>query len=325
MTDTAHLIKRFAGTPAEEVIVRCAGRIRESFSPAVNRDIERWNTSFALLPEMTVSSTDLSSSSVRAGVRGDIGDEERAVLEDVLVSLMPWRKGPFSLFGIDIDCEWRSDLKWDRVRPHISRLAGRSVLDVGCGSGYHLFRMIGEGASCALGVEPIQRYVYQFMLLNRFVNEARACVLPLTCEDLPGDLASFDTVFSMGLLYHRRSPFDHLAELRSFLRPGGELVLETIVIDGPQGAVLIPQDRYAKMRNVWFLPSVPTCVRMLERAGFCDVRAVDVAVTTSEEQRKTRWFDFETLDDFLDPHDRRKTVEGYPAPMRAVFVARKEG
>ena len=56
----------------------------------------------------------------------------------------------------------------------------------------------------------------------------------------------------MGVLYHRRSPIDHLLELKGCLQTGGELVLETLVIDGGLGEVLVPENRYAKMRNVWF-------------------------------------------------------------------------
>ena len=36
-------------------------------------------------------------------------------LRNSLKELMPWRKGPFHLLGIDIDAEWRSDLKWQRL------------------------------------------------------------------------------------------------------------------------------------------------------------------------------------------------------------------
>lgn len=36
-------------------------------------------------------------------------------LNSILEQLKPWRKGPFSLYGINIDTEWRSDWKWDRV------------------------------------------------------------------------------------------------------------------------------------------------------------------------------------------------------------------
>ena len=77
----------------------------------------------------------------------------------------------------------------------------------------------------------------------------------------------FDTVFSMGVLYHRRSPFHHLAELKNCLKPDGELVLETLVIDGKRGEVLVPERRYSKMHNVWFLPSCLTLESWLKRSG----------------------------------------------------------
>jgi tRNA (mo5U34)-methyltransferase len=48
---------------------------------------------------------------------------------------------------------------------------------------------------------------------------------------------------------------------------------------------------------------------------------VDISTTSIEEQRSTEWMKFESLKDFLDPEDPSKTVEGHPAPIRAVFVA----
>jgi tRNA (mo5U34)-methyltransferase len=125
----------------------------------------------------------------------------------------------------------------------------------------------------------------------------------------------------MGVLYHRRSPIDHLLMLRDLLRPGGELVLETLVIDRGNGNVLVPSGRYAKMRNVWFLPSVTELENWLRRVGFRVVRTVDVTATTIEEQRTTRWMRFESLRDFLDPTDTSRTIEGYPRPVRAIVLA----
>ncbi len=61
----------------------------------------------------------------------------------------------------------------------------------------------------------------------------------------------------------------------------------------------------------------------MRRAGFTDVRCVDVSHTTVEEQRSTEWMRFQSLGDFLDPSDPTRTVEGLPAPMRAVIVGRK--
>lgn len=135
----------------------------------------------------------------------------------MLRTMMPWRKGPFSLYGIDIDTEWHSDWKWDRVLPHISPLAGRTILDVGCGSGYHLWRMVGAGAHLAVGIDPMQLFLCQFEAVRKLLGgDQRAHLLPLGIEQLP-ELAAFDTVFSMGVLYHRRSPLDHLYQLKNQL------------------------------------------------------------------------------------------------------------
>ena len=195
------------------------------------------------------------------------------------------------------------------------------MLDIGCGNGYHGWRMLGEGAELVLGIDPTLISVMQYQVVQRYVGDRNHYVLPLGIEDVPADLACFDSVFSMGVLYHRRAPLDHLFELRGCLRPGGELILETLVVEGGEGTVLMPEGRYAKMRNVWFLPSVSTMMLWLRRCGFKNVECVDVNRTSIEEQRQTEWMTFESFADFLDPEDHTKTIEGYPAPLRAVFVA----
>ena len=144
-------------------------------------------------------------------------------------------------------------------------------------------------------------------------------------KDLPDGLEGFDTVFSMGVLYHRRSPFDHLLDLRGCLKPGGQLVLETLVIDGDEGQVLVPPGRYARMPNVWFLPTCNTLESWLGKSGYTEIRLVDLTATSIEEQRSTSWMQFESLPEALDPQDPSRTVEGHPAPKRAFFVARKPG
>ena len=222
-----------------------------------------------------------------------------------------------------IDTEWRSDWKWQRVAPHLSDLRGRRVLDVGCGSGYHGWRMAGAGAAQVLGIDPTVLFLMQYLAVKRFTPETPFWFAPLRMEELPAGLAAFDTVFSMGVLYHRRSPLDHLLELRDALRPGGELVLETLVVEGDERAVLMPEGRYAAMRNVFFLPSTEHLAVWLRRCGFDRVRCVDECVTTVDEQRATDWMRFQSLPDFLDPDDPTRSREGYPAPRRAVMIARK--
>lgn len=284
-------------------------------------DLPAWRAALAQLPALRPSRIDLRDS-VRIGSAADATDTERAQLRAALMDLHPWRKGPFELFGVQIDSEWRSDWKWQRVAPHLDDLAGRLVLDVGCGNGYYALRMVGAGAARVIGIDPSARFVMQFEALRRYLGAVAADVLPLGIEHLPRELAAFDTVFSMGVLYHRRSPFDHLRELRELLRPGGQLVLETLVIDGGPGQVLVPEGRYAKMANVWFLPTPDTLVSWLRKAGFREPRVVDVTPTTAAEQRRSEWMRFESLADFLDPEDTTRTVEGHPAPLRAICLAR---
>jgi len=283
-------------------------------------DMERWQATMNALPELKPSHVALKDN-IEIGCKADLADSRRDAFIEQLKQFHPWRKGPYRLFGIDIDTEWRSDWKWERVLPHIHSLKGKKVLDIGGGNGYHGWRMIGEGADLVLGIDPTLIFVMQYQLMQKYIGDKNHYVLPIGIEDLPTQLACFDTVFSMGVLYHRRSPIEHLYDLRSCLRPGGELVLETLIIEGDSETTLMPEDRYAKMRNVWFIPSITTMELWLRRSGFKNIRCVDVNTTSIEEQRQTDWMIFESLADFLDPNDRTKTMEGYPAPVRATFVA----
>ena len=285
-------------------------------------DYAKWSKIVDFLPDLHADEIDLKSA-VKSDRTSPLSGGEKQRIIHHLKQLMPWRKGPYHLFGIHVDCEWRSDFKWDRVLPHLAPLQGRTILDVGCGSGYHMWRMVGEGAKMVVGIDPTELFLCQFEAVRKLLNnDCRANLIPLGIEQMQ-PLAAFDTVFSMGVLYHRKSPLDHLSQLKNQLVKGGELVLETLVVDGDVNTVLVPADRYAKMKNVYFIPSVAALINWLEKVGFTNVRCVDVATTTLEEQRKTDWLENESLIDFLDPNDHSKTIEGYQAPKRAVILANK--
>ena len=294
--------------------------VTQAFTNNNHGDMPRWINALNHLPPITPSTIDLKEK-VKIGETTDLSAEEHALLESNLRQLHPWRKGPFDLFGTHIDTEWRSDWKWDRLKEHISPLNGRLVLDVGCGNGYHCWRMLGANAKLVVGLDPFWVYVMQYFALKQYIKEAPVYVLPLGIEALPANLRGFDTIFSMGVLYHRRSPMDHLLHLRDALHKNGELVLETLVIDGELGQTLVPEGRYAQMRNVWFLPSTETLLSWLHKCRFKNIQLVDVTPTSTEEQRTTNWMTFQSLPDFLDPNNPSLTIEGHPAPKRAIITA----
>ncbi|ACS85956.1 tRNA 5-methoxyuridine(34)/uridine 5-oxyacetic acid(34) synthase CmoB [Musicola paradisiaca] len=322
MIDFGRFYQQIAIGPLSHWLNTLPAQISEWQQSSLHGGFRQWLNSVEHLPALTPDRLELVDG-VSAAMDTPLSEGQRLGIERLLRNLMPWRKGPFSLYGVDIDTEWRSDWKWDRVAPHISPLQDRLILDVGCGSGYHLWRMIGAGARMAVGIDPTQLFLCQFEAVRKLLgDDPRAHLLPLGIEQLPA-LNAFDTVFSMGVLYHRRSPLDHLWQLKNQLVSGGELVLETLVVEGDEHCVLVPGERYAQMRNVYFLPSAAALTQWLEKCGFCNIRVVDQGVTTVQEQRRTDWMISESLADFLDPADHSKTVEGYPAPLRAVLVAQK--
>jgi tRNA (mo5U34)-methyltransferase len=286
---------------------------------ALHGDFKQWQKVLSNLPKTQSRHISLTEE-VCFGHADELSAGAKQQLEVLLKQLMPWRKGPFTLHGLHIDTEWRSDWKWDRVLPHLAPLQHRVVLDVGCGSGYHLWRMRGAGAEFVVGIDPSQLFYAQFEAIKHFNSDPKVHLIPIGIDDMPV-LKAFDTVFSMGVLYHRKSPIEFLQQLKNQLRPGGQLVLETLVIEGDAMSVLVPGERYAKMRNVWFIPSCEALLGWLQRVGFVDAKVVDLNMTSLDEQRKTDWMENESLVDFLDPTDHSKTIEGYPAPLRAVIIA----
>lgn len=286
---------------------------------ASHGDLPRWLAALQRLPD--VRADEVSLGRVVGARASGMASESRQRLEAALQDLIPWRKGPFHLFGIDIDSEWRSDLKWSRIAPHVD-LDGRRALDVGSGNGYYGWRMLEAGAASVVGIDPSLLFVLQHAAISYYVDRGgyRNTVLPVGLEELPA-AAPFDVVFSMGVLYHRRDPAGHIRGLAGRAHDESTLVVESLIVDGTP---LRPRSRYARMRNVWLVPDLATLHLWLAAAGFADTDVVDVSPTTTAEQRTTAWMPYESLAAALDPGDPSRTVEGYPAPKRAVIIARRK-
>lgn len=246
-----------------------------------------------------------------------------------LMALKPWRKGPFDFFGIDIDTEWRSDMKWSRVAPHLPKLKNKVVLDIGCGNGYYMFRMLEHQPKLVVGIDPMDLYYFQFHTLKHFSTLALPQLrhilhyLPLGLMDMASLSGIFDVVFCMGVLYHNRNPLDVLTLIKKVLKKkGGVAIIETLIIESKEPVSLCPYPTYAQMPNVHFIPSVPCLEVWLKRAGFKSIKLVNSSQTTIEEQRGTSWSTPVSLALGLNPQNSLKTIEDYPAPRRAIIIAK---
>ncbi|GAB4190625.1 MAG: tRNA 5-methoxyuridine(34)/uridine 5-oxyacetic acid(34) synthase CmoB [Wenzhouxiangellaceae bacterium] len=324
-----NILQAYAGFTGElsklgmgEWAATLATRLQEYFAAPEHGDFPRWQQALEQLPPLR-QRCDSNRNVPRFGEDPD--DEvpgHQQQLMNALLGLRPWRKGPMDIGGILIDSEWRCDWKWQRVAPHLSSLQGRTVLDVGCGNGYYSWRLHGAGARCVIGIDPGLLFIMQWLACRHYAGDQPLWLLPTTLEALPPSPVGFDTVLSMGVLYHRRDPLQHLQQLYDQTAAGGELVLETLVTpDHAQELALDRDQRYARMRNVWNIPHVATIQQWLEQAGYAQTRLVDLSVTTTAEQRSTAWMPFDSLAEALDPADQSRTIEGHSAPMRAVFTA----
>lgn len=252
-------------------------------------------------------------------VRGDLGESAQKAIYEAAWAMRPWRKGPFQLFDTCIDSEWNSALKYNLLSPHFD-LQDRVVGDIGCNNGYYMFRMLGQKPKKIVGFDPSPLFLTQFDLINRFVQSDIRYEL-LGVEHLPFYEEKFDTLFCLGVLYHRSDPVSTLKSLKKGLRKGGELFLDTFIIDGEGEVALTPRNTYSKIPNIYFIPTLHALENWCYRAGFSSVEVLEQTTTTPHEQRKTEWILGESLEDFLDPADPAKTIEGYPAPKRLYIRA----
>jgi tRNA (mo5U34)-methyltransferase len=272
---------------------------------------------------LRASSCDFSGDAVRIGAADDLTPDQQFQVYQVLRGFMPWRKGPFSVFGIDIDAEWRSERKWNRIIPELPNLTGKTVADIGCNNGYYMFRMAHYQPKLILGFEPYLQHYYTFNALNTFAGQQNLQVELLGIEHLLLFPACFDVIFCLGILYHRPSPLDALRDLHTALKPGGWLIIESQAIPGQESMALFPHSTYAKVPGTWFVPTGACLVNWVARAGFREIRLFFEHDMSSAEQRRTAWMDFESYEDFIDKDNHTLTVEGYPAPRRVFLKAAK--
>ncbi|MCB0193083.1 MAG: tRNA 5-methoxyuridine(34)/uridine 5-oxyacetic acid(34) synthase CmoB [Anaerolineae bacterium] len=283
--------------------------------------IDRYRTAVESVADVRSDTFDFSSDVVTVGRATDLSGEQPQRWQQALEAFRPWKKGPFDLFGTLIDAEWRSDLKWNRITPHIKPLTGRRVADIGCHNGYFMFRMADQQPACIIGFEPVAKHYWNFQLIQNVVRQEQLTFELLGVEHIDLYPRFFDTIFCLGILYHHPDPLGLLVKLRKALAPGGEIVIDCQGIPGDAPVALTPPGRYARARGIWFLPTQSCLTNWLTRTGFSKQRSIFAAPLSSQEQRRTLWADIDSLSDFLDPTDPTRTIEGHPAPWRYYVVA----
>ncbi len=296
---------------------------RQNWVNQMKKGFLRYREPYALLSQFKTQNIQCDKDVVTIGKHHEVNTKERGIIENNLRSFMPWRKGPFSIFGIDIDAEWRSERKWQRLLPQLPDLKDKMIADIGCNNGYYMFRMSPFKPRCVLGFEPSVQHYFCFKSLNAMAGLPELHIDLLGVEHINLFPETFDVIFLMGIIYHRASPIDVLRDIYTALRPGGMLILESQAIPGDTAIALFPKKTYAKVPGTYFVPTAECLANWMHRAAFQEIECFDSHPMSSNEQRKTDWMTFESYSDFVKADDPTQTVEGYPAPLRVFLSGRK--
>ncbi len=284
----------------------------------IREDRQKWLTWKNIKPlREELKSLEDVKCDVKLGDVIEVVGDYKGDLKGVAKKMMPWRKGPFKIFDLFIDTEWQSNIKYNLLRKHFN-LKDKRVADIGCNNGYYMFRMLEDDPALLVGFDPSPLYKTQFDFINHFVK-SKIVYEMLGVEHAEFYEEKFDTIFCLGVLYHRSDPVAMLKQLFRSLDKRGEVILDTFYIDGEDEYALCPENSYSKIPNIYFVPTIKALKHWCFRAGFVSFEVLETSKTDESEQRKTEWIEGQSLEDFLDPKDNTKTVEGYPAPQR-VYV-----
>ena len=243
-------------------------------------------------------------------------DKEK--LQQFLVQMKPWKKGPLNLFGTFIDTEWRSDWKWNRIKKHVDSLDGHVVADLGCANGYFMYRMLADyDPKCIVGIDPNYKAWLEFLFFQKYVQSDKLVFELMDGECMDKYSGMYDTVFCLGVLYHTTDPIGMLRKIWQSMKPNGQLIVDCQGIAGDDAVALFPKGKYSNAKGIWFLPTVTTLKNWLVRSNFAKIEVFFSEPLSTEEQRANpEWANVKSLNDALDPTDKARTVEGYPAPHR---------
>ncbi|MCB0318404.1 MAG: DUF1698 domain-containing protein, partial [Bdellovibrionales bacterium] len=79
----------------------------------------RRNLELLPMPKTGLEIRELEDDYIKIGTEADLTHEQHLLLIEILRSLIPWRVGPYNLFGHKIETEWNSYYKWSRIKPYL--------------------------------------------------------------------------------------------------------------------------------------------------------------------------------------------------------------
>ena len=163
----------------------------------------------------------------------------------------------------------------------------------------------------------------QYKLLRQFVPEIPLKYYLAGWQDISLLAGSFDLILCMGILYHHTDPLAILKTIQQSLAKGGQVILETQGIAGERDICLFPRGKYAGAKGMYFLPTVNCLKNWIRRANFNHFEVINIHKLSGKEQRATAWSQEKSLENYINPKNDDETIEGYPAPVRMIFLIKK--
>ena len=115
---------------------------------------------------------------------------------------------------------------------------GKTVLDVGCGTGETAYYIAKKGADRVVGLD----YSPEAIAVARATHQHPH--LFFEKKDVKDVKEKFDVIITMGTLEHTDNPFAMLKKFKSMLNPGGSIIVTSPNWSNPRGYVLL---------TLWFL------------------------------------------------------------------------
>src|SRR3984893_3174238 len=147
---------------------------------------------------------------------------------------------------------------------------GKTVLDIGCNSGFYSFAAKLRGATSVLGVDYFQHCVDQATLMRE--------ILQVDVEFRQGDgealrqgMGPFDIVINTGVIYHLQNPMQVLSNMARLTREFMFLESEMLIDPKYSEYAWFIEHEYCRDGSNWWLYGPECAVRMARAAGFSRV------------------------------------------------------